>query len=127
MNFKRDRAQAMAEAAALAEARFAEDGTAISTGEQRAGVPSAATWKLSTPAPGPVNVPGGNGYGNGSAALTEGGDSKEEQERAEEEIEDLEHLQLTLQEAFFLAWALDCLSVLDSQTVTISFLNSCLY
>jgi tRNA-splicing endonuclease subunit Sen2 len=32
-------------------------------------------------------------------------------------LEDVEHLQLTLQEAFFLLWNLNCLSVLDPQTV----------
>lgn len=37
------------------------------------------------------------------------------------EVEDLEHLQLTLQEAFFLAWSFGCLSVLDPKTV-IAFL-----
>ena len=31
---------------------------------------------------------------------------------------DIEHLQLTLQEAFFLLWNLDCLTVLDPQTVS---------
>lgn len=34
------------------------------------------------------------------------------------EVEDMEHLQLSLQEAFFLSWALDCLSVLDPSTVS---------
>ena len=34
-----------------------------------------------------------------------------------EPTEDLEYLQLTFQEAFFLAWALDTLRVLDSSTV----------
>jgi tRNA-splicing endonuclease subunit Sen2 len=31
--------------------------------------------------------------------------------------EDMEHLQLTLPEAFFLAWALDCLSISHPKTV----------
>ncbi len=34
-----------------------------------------------------------------------------------EPLEDVEHLQLTLQEAFFLIWNLDCLTVLDPHTV----------
>lgn len=38
------------------------------------------------------------------------------EEKVEVEVEDMEHLQLTLQEAFFLAWGLDCLSVLDPRT-----------
>ena len=32
-------------------------------------------------------------------------------------VEDMEHLQLTLQEAFFLSWALDCLEILQPSTV----------
>lgn len=35
------------------------------------------------------------------------------------EIQEMEHLQLTLPEAFFLAWALGCLRVLDPATVSI--------
>lgn len=38
------------------------------------------------------------------------------EEKAEVEVEDMEHLQLTLQEAFFLSWSLDCLSILDPST-----------
>ena len=40
---------------------------------------------------------------------------------ADEPIEDVEHLQLTLQEAFFLAYALDCLTVYDADTVRLLF------
>ena len=32
-------------------------------------------------------------------------------------VEDMEHLQLTLQEAFFLSWALNCLEILQPSTV----------
>ncbi|KAL7409922.1 hypothetical protein BDY24DRAFT_401516 [Mrakia frigida] len=46
----------------------------------------------------------------------------EEQEkrrlRIEEETEDLEHMQLTPEEVWFLAWGLDCLIVLDAKTKT---------
>jgi tRNA-splicing endonuclease subunit Sen2 len=40
---------------------------------------------------------------------------------ADEAIEDLEHLQLTLQEAWFLIWATDCLTVIDPSTVISGF------
>ncbi|KAJ8489199.1 hypothetical protein ONZ51_g3078 [Trametes cubensis] len=44
-------------------------------------------------------------------------DSDEDSDGEEEEpLENVEHLQLTLQEAWFLVWNLDCLTVLDSQT-----------
>jgi len=33
------------------------------------------------------------------------------------EVDDMEHLQLTLEEAFFLSWALGCLEILHSSTV----------
>lgn len=39
----------------------------------------------------------------------------------EEEIlalEDMEHLQLTLQEAYFLCWGLGCLKIVDPDTVS---------
>lgn len=36
--------------------------------------------------------------------------------------DNLEHLQLTLPEAFFLLWSLDCLRVLDSNTVCRTFI-----
>ena len=92
----------MAEAAAEAERAFAEgrEATAIA-------IPSGATWKpqqsSSTDAPTP-------------AAPTEA--EKDIEEPAEEEpLEDVEHLQLTLQEAFFLLWNLDCLTVLDPTMV----------
>lgn len=87
--------------AAEAEAAFAE-GRVISPALSGPGIPSAATWK---PAPSqePPDIP---------AAV--------EQETVEDEnpLEDVEHLQLTLSEAFFLLWNLDCLTVLDPHTVS---------
>lgn len=48
--------------------------------------------------------------------------NEEEQEKRrlkiEEETEDLEHMQLTPEEVWFLAWGLDCLVVLDVKTVS---------
>lgn len=46
-----------------------------------------------------------------------------DEEEEMEPIQDLEHLQLSLQEAFFLVWALDCLTILHPQTVC-SFIPS---
>ena len=90
--FKFERAQAIAAAAAEAEAAFAE-GRVISTEETRTSIPSAATWK---PSPSIRNA----------ALLPEDGTDLDA-----EPPEDMEHMQLTLPEAFFLAWALDCLSI----------------
>ncbi|KAH7926433.1 hypothetical protein BV22DRAFT_1194420 [Leucogyrophana mollusca] len=106
--FKLDRARAMAAAAAEAEVAFAE-GRVVSPGYAPDGtriIPSAATWKpsLSTAAeqapPTPDDAP----------------EEGEEGDGEEEPLEDLEHLQLTLQEAFFLLWNLDCLTVLSPDT-----------
>ncbi|KAH7911055.1 hypothetical protein BJ138DRAFT_1151575 [Hygrophoropsis aurantiaca] len=101
--FKLDRAKAMAAAAAEAEAAFSE-GRIISPGYAPDGtrlIPSAATWKPST----------------STAAEEEPPLTPEAVEDEEELLEDIEHLQLTLQEAFFLLWNLDCLTVLDSNTL----------
>ena len=43
---------------------------------------------------------------------------EQDEDDAAELLEDLEHLQLTLPEAFFLIWALDCLTVLDPKSVS---------
>lgn len=97
--FKMDRAAAIAKAAAEAEAAFAEGREA-----GPAFIPSGATWK---PQP--------------SSELSLPSEPPEDQSMdvAEElePLEDVEHLQLTLQEAFFLIWNLDCLTVLDPHTV----------
>ena len=105
--FKLDRARAMAAAAAEAEAAFEEEGRVISTLYAEDGtriIPSAATWKPS------------------EAPAQEAPDIKEEDGDGEDEVEDVpienvEHLQLTLPEAFFLLWNLDCLSVINPDTV----------
>ena len=97
--FKMDRAAAIANAAAEAEAAFAEGREAAP-----AIIPSGATWKPQV-------------Y-NQTTVLPE--EPPEDGEDADEELEplqDVEHLQLTLQEAFFLIWNLDCLTVLDPHTV----------
>jgi tRNA-splicing endonuclease subunit Sen2 len=100
--FKLDRAQAIAAAAAEAEAAFAE-GRVISIEETSTSIPSAATWKPS------VSIK--------SAALPPSERPLEETDLVADPPEDMEHLQLTLPEAFFLAWALDCLSIYHPKTV----------
>lgn len=105
--FKLDRAKAMAAAAAEAEAAF-QEGRIVSTiyaGDGTRMIPSAATWK---PKDGTqsdedlfkVEEDGGEGDGD------------------EEPIENVEHLQLTLQEAFFLLWNLGCLSISSPDNVS---------
>ncbi|KAI0644190.1 hypothetical protein C8Q79DRAFT_132728 [Trametes meyenii] len=101
MQFKRDRAAAIARAAAEAEAAFAEGREAAP-----AIIPSGATWK---PASGPES--------ESLPPPPEDEDDEQDEDIPEEEpLENIEHLQLTLQEAWFLVWNLDCLTVLDSHT-----------
>ncbi|TBU44003.1 hypothetical protein BD309DRAFT_66557 [Dichomitus squalens] len=95
--FKMDRAAAIAKAAAEAEAAFAEGRQAAP-----AVIPSGATWK-------PQQL------GETAELPEEAPDDKDEDDELEP-LKDVEHLQLTLQEAFFLVWNLDCLTVLDPQT-----------
>ncbi|KAH0836620.1 tRNA intron endonuclease [Lanmaoa asiatica] len=100
--FKLDRAKAMAAAAAEAEVAFqqgrmvsliyAADGTRM--------IPSAATWK-----------PKDGTRSDQDLSKVEEDDGQDE----DEPIENVEHLQLTLQEAFFLLWNLDCLSISNSE------------
>ena len=97
--FKRDRARALAEAAAAAEAAFATTGEILAPEAQKANVPSAATWK----APPRTHERGiGDGTANktaGTKAAVDIGDDENDSA-----VEGLEHLQLTLPEAFFLSW-----------------------
>ncbi|KAJ3007009.1 hypothetical protein NUW54_g3718 [Trametes sanguinea] len=100
--FKLDRAAAIARAAAEAEAAFAEGRVAAPVA-----IPSGATWK--PPSSGESSLP--------APPPPEEEDSESEGEIEEEEpLENVEHLQLTLQETWFLVWNLDCLTVLDSHT-----------
>ncbi|TCD65903.1 tRNA splicing endonuclease subunit sen2 [Steccherinum ochraceum] len=99
--FKLDRARALAEAAAEAEAAFVEGREAVLPE-----IPSGATWKPSAQSAAPE--PGDDAPPSADA---------DEVELLEEELlEDVEHMQLTLQEAFFLCWGLDCLTILDPHT-----------
>lgn len=101
--FKLDRAKALADAAAEADAAFREGREAALPA-----IPSGATWKPQT---------------STEEAAELSPDAPEEQDTPvledEEPLEDVEHLQLTLQEAFFLCWGLDCLTILDPSTVSL--------
>ncbi|KAK7687950.1 hypothetical protein QCA50_009169 [Cerrena zonata] len=98
--FKLDRAKALADAATEADAAFREGREAALPA-----IPSGATWKPQT---------------SMEEAEDSSPDDPEEQDTSvledEEPLEDVEHLQLTLQEAFFLCWGLDCLTILDPLT-----------
>ncbi|EGN92189.1 hypothetical protein SERLA73DRAFT_117634 [Serpula lacrymans var. lacrymans S7.3] len=104
--FKLDRAQAIAAAAADAEAAFAEGRVVPTPGVAPDGtrlIPSAATWKPSTSL---EEVP----------QLTQDDDDEGDGDtELEEPLENIEHLQLTFPEAFFLSWTLDCLTVCNSE------------
>lgn len=99
--FKLDRAKALADAAAEAEAAFTEGREAVAPI-----IPSGATWK-------PQVIPAANQEDVPSSTV----EVDEALPEPEEELEDVEHLQLTMAEAFFLCWALDCLTILDSITL----------
>lgn len=104
--FKLDRARALAAAAQEAEAAFAAGRTASPA--PSIAIPSAATWKparVDTVEPVPKSTAG------------------DEQDEEEPELENLEHLQLTLPEAFFLLWSIDCLTILDPITVSPAILH----
>jgi tRNA-splicing endonuclease subunit Sen2 len=99
--FKLDRARAIAAAAAEAEAAFSE-GRIISVEETKTSIPSAATWK---PSDLTRNV------------ASPSGRLEQVTDLSAEPLEDMEHMQLTLPEAFFLAWALGCLTIYHPKTV----------
>ncbi|KDQ19180.1 hypothetical protein BOTBODRAFT_127095 [Botryobasidium botryosum FD-172 SS1] len=111
--FKTERAQALAAAAAEAEAIFAATGE-MPTPEAVPAIVSKATFQAK---------------GQQSAAVLPGADSVvtpplnaadpslvDEVDDAITPPEDMEHLQLTLQEAFFLAWSVGCLNIIDPTT-----------
>ena len=124
--FKLERAHAFAASVAEAEAAFAAGDTSVKiTPLTRAAVAIFAARSsdrsdidnhpdLSRPDP----------RSNVQSTQVNSASAAVEEEIPEEVIlEDLEHLQLTLQEAFFLLWSLDCLSVMDANTVRFKFLS----
>ncbi|KAI8974540.1 hypothetical protein BD414DRAFT_179456 [Trametes punicea] len=102
--FKLDRAAAIARAAAEAEAAFAEGREAVPVA-----IPSGATWKPSS-STAESSLPSAPPDAEGEESESDEGEPEEEP------LENVEHLQLTLQEAWFLVWNLDCLTVLDPQS-----------
>jgi tRNA-splicing endonuclease subunit Sen2 len=89
--------------AAEAEAIFEKEGRVVTVEENRAAIPSAATWKPVAAAP--------------PAAETTDSAVPAAEDAEDEPLEDLEHLQLTLPEAWFLLWTMDSLTVLHPDTV----------
>lgn len=100
--FKLDRARAMAEAAEEAEKVFAASGVVLA--EPSVVIPSAATWKPVKP--------------DANQTVNPLEPRPEEEEISDEELRDAEHLQLTLPEAFFLVWAMDCVKLTDPVNVS---------
>ncbi|KAG8946086.1 tRNA splicing endonuclease subunit sen2 [Tulasnella sp. 424] len=144
--FKTERAEAMAAAQAEAEAQFLESKIAPELGEKpatsvvipsnknKAKAPASARPSSTSTAPlvpqpedpsGPPRdvVPIGQPSEPSPSTIEPLPESSGELKSAESnkenenpEIQEMEHLQLTLPEAFFLAWALGCLRVLDPAT-----------
>ncbi|OCB86421.1 hypothetical protein A7U60_g6541 [Sanghuangporus baumii] len=107
--FKLDRARAIAEAALEAENAFATTGEVLK--ETSVVIPSAATWRPTSSRPtaeaGPPDISASDRTPRREQPRPEDDD------KLYEDVEDMEHLQLTLQEAFFLIWTMDCLTLLD--------------
>lgn len=101
--FKMDRAGAIVAAAAAAEEAFRAGKTVPSP----VVIPSGATWK-----------PADETSEREPPTLPRNDNDPDESWNGElDDIVDVEHLQLTPQEAFFLIWSFDCLSVLNPHTV----------
>ncbi|KAF7770575.1 hypothetical protein Agabi119p4_6549 [Agaricus bisporus var. burnettii] len=103
--FKADRAKAIAAVAEEAELIFATEGRVIAPALSGPAIPSAATWKPSPQAPSEDPPP-----------VEQDLAPSDNEDALEDDLVDVEHLQLTLQEAFFLCWTLDCLTILDPHT-----------
>ena len=110
--FKLDRRKAIEATALEAEALFKESEGKVVIAPALSGpaIPSAATWK---PSEGEIAFIGRRG-GRPQPENTEDTQADEEEDDEEEHLEDVEHLQLTLQEAWFLSWALGCLTILHN-------------
>jgi tRNA-splicing endonuclease subunit Sen2 len=113
--FKLDRARAIAEASMEAEKVFAVTGTILK--ESNIVIPSAATWK-------PANAgEAGNSLPDIGSTFPKPAEELEDNLMQEDELIEQEHIQLTLQEAFFLIWTIDCLSLRFPSSVC----EPCLY
>ena len=116
--FKLDRARAMAQAAEEAENAFREGRQA-----NVVAIPSGATWRPQQP---PQEIPQAEQVQD-QAPEPEEEDDEDDVPLDEEPLEDVEHLQLTFQEAFFLVWNLDCLTLWDPKNVCVTRLASLLF
>ena len=96
--FKNERAQALATAASEAEVFF-----------QEKGIPA-------TPLPEGSLVPKPNYELPLPSKLRTSGQEEDSVDMSNLLVDDMEHLQLTLPEAFFLTWTLGCLDILDPQS-----------
>ncbi|KAF7294483.1 Myosin motor domain-containing protein [Mycena kentingensis (nom. inval.)] len=101
--FKLDRARAIAAVAAEAEALFESEGRVVIPALSGPNIPSGKTWVYKPPVE-------QDAIATPSEAVTA------VQVDEEPFPEDIEHLQLTLPEAFFLLWNFDCLSIEDPDT-----------
>jgi len=108
-HFKSERERAINEAAAKAEEVFRAEGK----------LPEAPAEHISTAVRTKIAAERRN-----ATVVEKGSDGEPPQSErpssvkdTDVEVEDMEHLQLTLEEAFFLSWALGCLEILHSSTV----------
>jgi len=108
-----DRARAIAAVAEEAETIFATEGRVIQPALSGPAIPSSSTWKPTVDPQTMENAPAAAAAAATTSQETLAFDN-------EKPLVDVEHLQLTLQEALFLCWNLDCLTILDPQTVSIS-------
>ncbi|EJU03466.1 hypothetical protein DACRYDRAFT_114863 [Dacryopinax primogenitus] len=114
--FKASRAAAIQKAAQEAEASFSA--SLASPGSATYDVPLA---KAPHNVPRPTFEPAAcKGNADNRPSRTEEDDGTKGADGVEtideDDVENMEHLQLTLQEAFFLAWGLDCLRILDTES-----------
>lgn len=113
--FKQDRADAISAAQAEAEAVYDATGVlppilselAFIPSHSRPTRPNQASTTLSPHPPPEPSLPAPPIQPALGVTVEEDGS----------EFEQMEHLQLTLQEAFFLSWSLGCLRILDPETV----------
>jgi tRNA-splicing endonuclease subunit Sen2 len=120
--FKLDRAQAFAASVAEAEAAFAAGDTSVKiaplTREAVANFAARSATDHSEYDSGPDSSRRDLAENVRSEETDTASKVAKEEAAPDEDVpENLEHLQLTLQEAFFLLWSLDCLRVLDTNTV----------
>ncbi|KAG9001486.1 tRNA splicing endonuclease subunit sen2 [Tulasnella sp. JGI-2019a] len=128
--FKTDRADAIAAARTEAEAVFAATGTLPPALSELAFIPSHSRPTRPIPSATPVPEPPVpiDVIGRSDAIVSPRPFIKDtpvdilgstsEEPMPEPIVEQMEHLQLTLQEAFFLSWSLGCLRVLNPETDT---------